>query len=101
MRRPVLSSWPALSGSATVRPAPLGRNIAVEYRFMAGGANRRQHNGEKIMQLEELRVLLQAVIDYNEPLRSKAGHQAAAGRRIAEATLQIQALEREIADLRD
>ena len=51
--------------------------------------------------LEQLRTLFQGIIDYNEPLLSKPGHQAAAGRRIAEATREIQSLEREIADLRE
>jgi hypothetical protein len=60
-----------------------------------------ESNEETISRLEQLRMLFQAVIDYNEPLLSKTGHQPAAGRRIAEATQEIQNLDREIAGLRD
>jgi hypothetical protein len=51
--------------------------------------------------LEQLRVLFQAVIDYNQPLLPGPGHQAAARRRIAEASRALQNLDREIDELRD
>lgn len=49
--------------------------------------------------LERLRYLMQAVIDYNQPLLRSSGQRAAAARRIAEATRQIVEIEREIAAL--
>lgn len=56
---------------------------------------------ETIRHLEQLRTLFRAVIDYNEPLLSGPGQQAAAARRIADAAREIEGLDREIADLHD
>jgi hypothetical protein len=94
-------------GEPLASPGPwtVGRNIAAPSCFMAAvrGAPREKPEARRdtIRRLEQLRTLFQGIIDYNEPLLSKPGHQAPAGRRIAEATREIQSLDREIADLRD
>jgi hypothetical protein len=55
---------------------------------------------QRIGRLEPLRELFQAIIDDNQPLLSQPEHEAAARRRIAEATRQIQNLERDIGEPR-
>lgn len=80
----------------------MGKNIAAQSKFMAGGQATRQARetgSQTIGQLERLRELFQAVIDSNQSLRSVPEQQADAERRIAEATRQIQDVDREIAKL--
>ena len=64
---------------------------------MAGQGDTAQR---RIALLEQNRVLIQAVIDYNRKLVKSPGQQAAAERRIAEATRQLDEIGRELAELR-
>ena len=66
---------------------------------MRGTKSDTRAQAQTVEALERLRYLMQAVIDYNEPLLRGPGQQAAAARRIAEATRQLAEIEREIAAL--
>ena len=52
-----------------------------------------------IADLQQLRVLVEAVVEYNRRLLNTPGQQASAGRRIAEATRKLQDIDGEIAEL--
>ena len=55
----------------------------------------------RLAELERLRSLIQAVIDYNQPLLRSPGQQATAQRRIGEAEKQLEDLDRELSSLRN
>jgi hypothetical protein len=67
---------------------------------MARSTDQVQARAQTIEALELLRPLLQAVIDYNQPLLRSPRQQASATRRITEATRQLDEIERQITELR-
>jgi hypothetical protein len=66
---------------------------------MAANAEKAERVRGSIADLQHLRGLMEAVVEDNQQLRNRPGQQASAARRIAEATRQIQDIDREIAEL--